>query len=269
MNPRRSLMSKNFDISQESYDSGWTMPYVHYHNSYEIYILSSGTRTVTIDNKEYTADAHDATLFDKNIPHTSRGSTPFSGICIHMLDRFLDFYFQPSAKQQLLECFRHTVIHLNEEEYHAVKFITDHFIINDSDNFIKLVKIMDILNRAALRSSDFLPVKKNEPSTKAQHIIEYVNTNYLFIKSIAQIAEIFTISESYIFKIFQKIYHTTPKQYINSLRLKNACHLLKNRDSTIKSVAFNSGFDCYEYFIRIFKKEMGCTPSQYRKKMKA
>ena len=39
------------------------MPYSHCHVAYEIYILKSGERTVTIEDMEYTAKAMDATLF--------------------------------------------------------------------------------------------------------------------------------------------------------------------------------------------------------------
>lgn len=53
------------------------MPYSHCHVAYEIYILKSGERTVTIEDMEYTAKAMDATLFSSNTSHKSRGDTRF------------------------------------------------------------------------------------------------------------------------------------------------------------------------------------------------
>lgn len=99
MKPKRSFVTENFSISQEAYDFGWTMPYTHYHDSYEIYILESGERVVTMDGQDYVTKQYDAALFKKNITHTSRGETPFSGICIKFLDRFLDFYFTKNSKK--------------------------------------------------------------------------------------------------------------------------------------------------------------------------
>ena len=51
MKPKRSFMTKDFAISKESHSEGWTMPYMHYHDSYEIYILESGSRIVTIGGR--------------------------------------------------------------------------------------------------------------------------------------------------------------------------------------------------------------------------
>ena len=56
MKPKRSFMTKDFAISKESHSEGWTMPYMHYHDSYESYILESGSRIVTIgDNERMTS----------------------------------------------------------------------------------------------------------------------------------------------------------------------------------------------------------------------
>ena len=55
----------------------------------------------------------------------------------------------------------------------------------------------------------------------------------------------------------------TPKQYINSLRLRHICHRIIHSDKSIKAIAQDSGFECYEYFVRVFKKEMGITLNHY------
>ena len=266
MKAKRTFMTDSFTISQESHYQGWNMPYTHFHDSYELYILESGTRAVTIDGKEYTVCPHDVTLFNKNIPHTSRGNTPFSGICIHILDRFIDFYFTAEAKKHLLKCFDYTVIHLDCDAFTEIKNTADKFLVKDTNNFMKFVRIMEILCTAAERASEPPPELKTQTLSTAQRVIQYVDDNYIFINSITDIMEHFGISESYVFKIFKQSLHISPKQYLYSLKLNNACHWLENQEGTIKSIAFRSGFDCYEYFIRLFKEKMGCTPSEYRKR---
>lgn len=265
MKPKRSFVTENFSISQEVYDFGWTMPYTHYHDSYEIYILESGERIVTIEGRDYTTKKHDAVLFKKTISHTSRGETAFSGICIKFLDRFLDFYFTKNSKSLLLGCFNHCVITLTDDEFNKLKDIADNFVLNSPKNLTVFVSLMDILNTAAQNSSEPVLLSEQPLHSKSQMIIQYVDTNYRFINNIEDITNLFDVSESYIFKIFKQKHNTTPKHYIYNLKLKNACMWLKNRNTTIKNIAFNSGFDCYEYFIRLFKKEFGCTPSEYRK----
>lgn len=169
-------------------------------------------------------------------------------------------------KKLLLECFNHCVITLTETEFNKIKVLADNFVLNSPGNLYVFIALLDILNTAAQNSVDSLVNSEQKPLSKSQTIIRYVDTNYRFINSIDDITNLFDVSESYIFKIFKQSFNTTPKHYIYNLKLKNACMWLKNRDTTIKKIAFNSGFDCYEYFIRLFKKEIGCTPSEYRKK---
>ncbi|MCM1182205.1 MAG: AraC family transcriptional regulator [Roseburia sp.] len=93
--------------------------------------------------------------------------------------------------------------------------------------------------------------------------------NYAFIKQIRDITDIFDVSESYVFQIYRRRYGTTPKQYINGLRIRHACHRLKHTEHTVRSIALGSGFDSYEYFAAVFKGLVGCTPMEYRRRQKA
>lgn len=266
MDPKRIFMPKSFTISQEIFDVSWNMPYEHFHNSYEMYFLKSGERTVLYDGAEYLTAKNDVMLFDKNVPHKSRGTTPFSGICIHVLDQYLEQYFTKSAVRLLMRCFNSPMIHLTDAEMETIKGYADGFIPDAEDNFIILAEILKILNRASERSvSEVKPAEKPAES-KTQQILKYVNENYIDIKKVSDISEHFSVSERYIFKLFDRTYSATPKMYINRLKLRNACRNLKNSDGTIKSISQRSGFDCYEYFLRLFKKELGCTPNEYRRK---
>lgn len=265
MNVKKQFIIDNFKISQESTDSGWTMPYSHCHAAYEIYILESGERTVTIENTDYITNAKDAVLFTSNITHKSKGDTPFSGICIHFSERYLDIYFTTEAKKQLMKCFKHKVISLNDTDFAVIKNIADNFIVNAPNNFLMLASVLDILNRSTNSVDTGISASNENKMRKSQRIIEYTNENYAYIKRISDITELFSVSERYVFQVFNKKYCMTPKQYINELRINTACHRMKYSDKSIKSIAYDCGFDSYEYFIKVFKKIVGTTPTEYKK----
>ncbi|MDO5398777.1 MAG: AraC family transcriptional regulator [bacterium] len=264
MNTKKRFIIDDFIISQESMDHGWTMPYSHCHAAYEIYILKSGERTVTIEDMEYTAKAMDATLFCSNASHKSRGDTPFSGICIHFSERYLDLYFTAEAKKQLMKCFRHKVISLSDTDFAAIQSIADNFTEGKSNNFLILASVLNILNCSAKTEDTGVSADSKKKVKKSQRILEYVNENYVYIKKISDITDIFKVSENYVFQIFRKNYGMTPKHYINKLRINNACHRLKYSDKSIKSIAYDCGYDSYEHFINVFKQKVGCTPSEYK-----
>ena len=52
------------------------------------------------------------------------------------------------------------------------------------------------------------------------------------------------------------------------MRLLKAGKLLKNTDYTIQVVATEVGFRNYSYFTRVFREEMGETPSDYRQRVR-
>jgi AraC-like DNA-binding protein len=55
-----------------------------------------------------------------------------------------------------------------------------------------------------------------------------------------------------------------PTQYLNGYRVEKAQTLLKNTDRSITDIALAVGFDDASYFARIFKKQTGMTPREYK-----
>ena len=54
-------------------------------------------------------------------------------------------------------------------------------------------------------------------------------------------------------------------RYLNHFRIQKACDLLANTDALIKHLSWKVGFRDSNYFCRVFKKEVGMSPTEYRK----
>ncbi|MBE5947579.1 MAG: AraC family transcriptional regulator [Lachnospiraceae bacterium] len=284
MNTKRRFINVNFTMSYEEHEEGFTMPEFHFHNDYEIYILERGTRIVSIGEDTFTAGAGDVVLFASEVPHKSKGSEGFAGICIHLSERYLKRYFTADTIERFKRLFSAKVIHISESSMSVIREMTQNFVIEDEDNFYRLARVFEILN-AEMKSQADGQSRKNacgEPNLdvsgntvvagkrtkKTDEIFAYVEENYAYIKTIAELAEHFDVSESYLFRIFKHRHDMTPKTYINKLRIKNICKRLKYSEGTIKSVVAEYGFESYEYFSRVFKKEMGCGPREWNFRIK-
>lgn len=68
--------------------------------------------------------------------------------------------------------------------------------------------------------------------------------------------------------IFCDEYGMTPKAYMDQLRLDEARHFLTDSHKKIIDIAYATGFGSLSAFYKFFKKELHCTPSSYRKKVK-
>jgi two-component system response regulator YesN len=83
--------------------------------------------------------------------------------------------------------------------------------------------------------------------------------------SVAKLARKFSVSESYLSRKFKHSKPYTIGKYIFRERMFRAASLLKeNKYATLKSLSETIGFYDYEYFVHVFKKFYGVTPSLYR-----
>lgn len=97
------------------------------------------------------------------------------------------------------------------------------------------------------------------------YAVSYFNENYNKDISIEQYAESRGMSVSWFIRNFKKYTGMTPMQFIVSRRINNAQLLLEQTNYSINEIAGIVGYDDQLYFSRLFRKQKGFSPSQYRK----
>ena len=95
-------------------------------------------------------------------------------------------------------------------------------------------------------------------------ILRYLNQNYADIHSIEQVAEHLHISKYHLCKLFKNATGTTLINYINKLKIKNACTLLETTDKSLTEICHLCGFHSSSYFSTTFKSNLGVSPLRYR-----
>ncbi len=85
--------------------------------------------------------------------------------------------------------------------------------------------------------------------------------------TLSELAADLHFSENYLIRIFRDAMGTTPHAYVNAARIRKAKLLLSTSNMTADRVAYECGFADYAHFYRIFSKEVGCSPKDYRQGM--
>ena len=73
-------------------------------------------------------------------------------------------------------------------------------------------------------------------------------------------------SKCHFIKLFKNCTGMNYTDYLNKFRIEKACRDLIYTNKNITEVATENGFNNIQYFSKIFKKYMECTPKQYQKK---
>lgn len=96
--------------------------------------------------------------------------------------------------------------------------------------------------------------------------VQYMNQNYGSDISLTEMAERYYMNPSYFGRLFKMHVKESFIDYLIKIRIKKATELLENTNMKVSDVAKAVGYPDLNYFIRLFKRRMGETPGEYRKR---
>lgn len=104
-----------------------------------------------------------------------------------------------------------------------------------------------------------------EYSPVIQRIITYIGFDISSNLSLKEISKKFNMNASYLSNLFKKETGQTLTDYVSQKRIQHAVHLLNHTDMQIQMIAHSCGIQDVNYFVKVFKKYIKMTPSEYRK----
>ncbi|MHB8127366.1 MAG: helix-turn-helix transcriptional regulator [Mobilitalea sp.] len=116
------------------------------------------------------------------------------------------------------------------------------------------------------RSNHFDDKAKQPYNSLLDEAINYFNREYQSNINISEYATNLHISCSWFIREYKRYTGYSPKQYITNLRIQHAKELLYNRYLSVNDVSSLVGYENQLYFSRIFRKNTGMSPSEYRDK---
>lgn len=103
-------------------------------------------------------------------------------------------------------------------------------------------------------------------SLQLGNAIEYVERNYPNNFKISDLANECHMSETHFRRVFQEKMNMTPVEYVNFVRVKKACELIDKTDISMEDVAEKVGFATPSTFNRNFRRIIGTSPYQWKKR---
>ncbi len=113
------------------------------------------------------------------------------------------------------------------------------------------------------------PVTSNKGKNgglQLERAIEYVEAHYQENFKILDLAMECHMSETHFRRVFQEKMNMTPVEYVNFVRVKKACELIDKTDISMEEVAERVGFVTPSTFNRNFRRIIGTSPYQWKKR---
>ena len=125
--------------------------------------------------------------------------------------------------------------------------------------------------RAVLRQFDGLFIRReaigaDNANQLVDRVRDYIRRHYSEDIHLSTIAETFHYSPSYLSRLYKEHTGENLSNDISNIRIGAAQKLLLSTTLSVNEVGQRCGFYSNKYFLQIFKKATGMTPSQYRQK---
>lgn len=266
-------------------------PHLHAHDFIEIAYVAAGQGVHRVGDCEYAVSKGDLFLINYNIPHEFRpprdaGGTEliiyncvfrpefldaslsncrdFSDMARHFAFRSL---FPPEGENyadiRLLGRDSSDICEIYERMYQEYTQQAEGYIellklyVNEL-----LIKVFRLCRREAGIAGDN-GSSHGELIAKA---IVHMKNNYNRSIKLEELSMVAFLSPSYFCRLFKDCTGITVSEYIQKLRMEEACRLLRQTDMKIVNIAEEVGYRDLKHFNELFKRIVGKNPSGYRKK---
>lgn len=122
-----------------------------------------------------------------------------------------------------------------------------------------------LLMHAPQELNPVLPNFRNHCDEAVLQVQDWLDANFSQENRIADLAEQFNFSERNLKRRFQLATQISPNQYLQQVRVDKAKKLLLTTEMNVQQIAYAVGYENVSFFIRVFNKITGCTPSQWLK----
>ena len=240
-------------------------PHLHYH--VEILYMLSGRAYAYVDSELFTVESGDMLVVFPNKIHRFVDDVNGSKYMLFIINPNL----APEFEEIMSSSTPETPLIKNAARNVRLDSVTR--IIAGCRDFPEVQK--DALMKGYLLSffAEFLSMiklgeGKNDDNQAMKTVILYCSQNFTKDLSLSALESELHLSKYYISHLFGDKLGIRFNDYINSLRISESCRLLRTTDQSITAIADASGFGTLRTFNRAFIKQMGVSPTDYRRNNK-
>ena len=246
---------------------GYDSAVPHSHNFIEMVYVKKGIAYNNVDGKNIPIKQGDLIVMaKKEIVHFIKPKDPDNFEIINILIPYSLFDVDVSKIKPSIVFSNNTIDTLSQTiETIANEQAEQKPGYNNIINSYSLILLQSI-SRFCTSLVDYGKKKKGQKTNFVELAKRYIDDNFRKPINIDDISFACGCSKSYLQELFKKHSYKSMKQYLISVRIVEATHLLLKSTKTIEEVSEACGFCDTKYFYKLFSEEYKMTPAVYRKK---
>ncbi|MCR4736223.1 MAG: AraC family transcriptional regulator [Treponema sp.] len=247
----------------------------HHHIEYELFFLDEGNANFYIEETCHKLYPGDFVFLEPEIEHYVE--KPSAGNEFHYFALVFDnsVFGEPSDSSRILfESIRiHRFPKISPDLSEKIKtyIARKRFNAWACDFFLKslLYEIITyIIDTKQYEIITPLMLSQKHKVTAIDNAVLYIQDHYKENISFDDIQMTTEYSKSHFARLFKESVGINVTEYLNKFRIEKSCLDLIYTNKNITEIAMENGFNNIQYFSRVFKQFMNCTPKQYQKKAK-
>ena len=247
----------------------------HFHPEYEIVYIEGADGTRHVGDHMGRFEGSDLIFIGPHIPHLNFDygiKTPYEKVVVQMREDFLEKSFPnvPELAQiKILFDRAKNGIHFTGVTKQIVGMRLKN--LHNLPRFEQLMEMLLLFQRLATsKEYEVLNAKSIEihynlkEQQRLKSVYRYIEEHFTGKIEVTQMAQLTHMSKAAFCRYFKKMTLMTFTEFLNQYRINQAKTLLL-LDKSVSSVCFECGFESLSYFNRVFKKNVGEKPLQFRK----
>ncbi|MBO3446273.1 AraC family transcriptional regulator [Clostridium sp. CCUG 7971] len=231
------------------------------HYFWELTFVDRGVLYTNVDGIEFKLQQGDILFYSPNQYHSQY--TDENKSCSYLTLSF-DMNFEDIGllSNKVFTCNKklHSIMYSLMDELHSDNLYKNELIICHLKQLILTILSMNI-EKSLIKPKN--RVQQFYDDTLLDDILKFINKNIYENINIRIVCDEFNISTSKLHLLFRSNLDTTPKAYINTLKLKIGKELIKDSKYSISEISNILGFNSIHYFSNTFKKAYGFSPTEY------
>ncbi|MDX1545240.1 MAG: AraC family transcriptional regulator [Christiangramia sp.] len=251
----------------------------HYHPEIELVYVNGGCGKRQIGSHISYYRNGDLILIGSHLPHCSFTDSLTEHECesvIQFKPDFIgsDFFDIVELKgiKNLLERAKKGVVFHGDTKRSIGAEIEN---LRDLEPFSRLLGLLEVLkqlekanNYTILNAHGFILETELQDNDRINVIFNFVKEEFTRHISLDEISEKVSMTNPAFCRYFKKITGKTFTRFVNEYRLAHAAKLLHEKQISITEVCYESGFNNFSHFNKLFKSFTGKSPSTYRNELK-